>query len=109
MIVRNINEMKDGWFVGNFYPTVYDTARFEVGVKSYSKGEYHAPHYHLVATEINYLISGKMKANGTSIEPGQIFVFDPGETAECEFLEDCQLVVVKTASVKGDKYENTKQ
>ena len=36
---------------------------------------------------------------------GDVFVIEPGEVAEPEFLEDCQLVCVKTPSLPGDKYE----
>jgi quercetin dioxygenase-like cupin family protein len=105
MKVENISQMKGGWFIGEFEPSVHK-ANFEVGVKKYTKGEFHAPHHHKIATEINYLISGAMRANGKLIHPGQIFTFEPYEIAECEFLEDCELLVVKTASVAGDKYEN---
>jgi hypothetical protein len=106
MKITNITEMSGGWFIGNFEPSLYKTENFEVGIKKYTKGEYHAPHHHKLSTELNYLIKGMMKANGKLIQPGQIFIFDNFEIAECEFLEDCELVVVKTASVQGDKYEN---
>lgn len=105
MKVESISQMTGGWFIGNFEPSVYK-ADFEVGVKTYSEGEFHAPHHHKIATEINYLIRGHLKANGVLIQPGQIFVFEPYEIAECEFLSDCEILVVKTASVKGDKYDS---
>ena len=41
---------------------------------------------------------------GQCIEPGMIFVIEPSEIADPVFLEDCIVVVVKTPSVKGDKY-----
>jgi quercetin dioxygenase-like cupin family protein len=104
MKIADIQEMKGGWFVGNFEPTLF-SANFEVAVKKYKKGEFHAPHFHKIATEINYLISGRILANGTLIEPGQIFAFEPNEVASCEFVEDCELVVVKSVSVLNDKYE----
>jgi quercetin dioxygenase-like cupin family protein len=102
--IVNIEEMKGGWFIGDFKPTVFSTKNFEIGVKTYEKGEYHAPHYHKVATEINYLISGTIDANGSIIHSSQIFIFEPNEVAECKFLTDCQILVVKVPSEKGDKY-----
>jgi hypothetical protein len=105
MKVLEISEMKGGWFIGGFEPTVYSTNDFEVGVKKYTKNEYHAPHYHKIATEINYLISGKLMANEKEIFPGQIFIFEPYEIADCKFLEDTEILVVKVPSAKGDKYE----
>lgn len=105
MKIVEISDMKGGWFIGAFEPTVLSTSQFEVGVKTYSKGEYHAPHFHKIATEINYLISGKIIANKKEISVGQIFIFEPYEIAECEFLEDTQILVVKVPSSEGDKYE----
>ena len=57
---------------------------------------------------INYLIKGLVKANGKMIQPGQIFIYEPYEIAECEFLEETEILVVKTPCVAGDKYENNK-
>lgn len=106
MKIENVSQMKGGWFIGDFEPSLFKTKDFEVGIKTYEKGEYHAPHHHKIATEINYLVSGILKANGKLIQPGQVFIFEPYEIAECEFLENCQIVVVKTPSVSGDKYLN---
>ncbi len=97
-------DMKGGWFVGDFEPTAYKTKDFEVSYKTHPKGEIWDNHYHKIATEINYLIRGKMKLSGTTLEEGDIFILHPGEIAIPEFLTDCELVVVKTPSVKGDKY-----
>ena len=108
MKIENISQMKDGWFIGDFEPSLHKTKDFEVAVKKYAKDEYHAPHHHKIATEINYLIKGLVKANGKMIQPGQIFIYEPYEIAECEFLEETEILVVKTPCVAGDKYENNK-
>ena len=105
MRIENIAKMKSGWFIGDFEPSLFKTADFEVGIKKYEVGEYHVPHYHKISTELNYLICGTMKANGTLIRPGEIFIFEPGEVATCEFLTNCEIVVVKVPSAKDDKYE----
>ena len=108
MKIENISQMKEGWFIGNFEPSLLKTDEFEVAIKKYSKGEYHAPHHHKIATEINYLIRGLVNANYKTIQPGQVFIFEPYEIAECEFLEDTEILVIKTPCVPGDKYENAK-
>ena len=36
---------------------------------------------------------------------GDIFIFSPYEIADPVFLEDCEVLIVKTPSVPGDKYE----
>lgn len=103
MEIYDLEDMKDGWFVGNFSPTAYP-ADFEVCYKQHSKGERWDTHYHKKATEINLLISGKMKINDTVIHAGQVFVIHPYYVSSPEFLEDCRLVIVKTISDPKDKF-----
>ena len=37
MKIYNYEEMKGGWFVGNFTPTAYNTSEFEVSYKIHPK------------------------------------------------------------------------
>ena len=104
MKIDRIEDMIGGWFVGDFEPTAYKTKDFEVSYKIHPKGEIWDNHYHKEATEINYLIRGKMNLSGTELTQGDIFTIYPNEVAIPEFLEDCELIVVKTPSVKEDKY-----
>jgi len=104
MDVLKGKDMIGGWFVGDFEPTAYSTKEFEVSYKFHPKGEIWDTHYHKVATEINYIIRGKMKLNEVNLKKGHIFILYPGEVAIPEFLTNCELIVVKTPSVKGDKY-----
>lgn len=101
----NIKDMKGGWFIGDFDPAVYKTNKFEVCYKKHPKGEEWPVHYHKKATEINYLIKGQMSIQGSRINPGDIFILEPYELADPIFLEDCELIVVKTPSFTNDKYE----
>jgi mannose-6-phosphate isomerase-like protein (cupin superfamily) len=105
MEIKRIEDMKGGWFIGNFEPSAYRTSDFEVCYKVHPKGEQWPAHYHKIATEINYIIRGSMTINGTLLSRGDVFVLEPYEVAVPEFLEDCELIVVKTASVVDDKYE----
>lgn len=105
MKIFSIEDMIGGWFVGNFEPSAHKTSDFEVCYKVHPKGEQWPAHYHKIATEINYIIRGTMTINGTMLTRGDVFVLEPYEVAVPEFLEDCELIVVKTASVVGDKYE----
>jgi quercetin dioxygenase-like cupin family protein len=104
MEIKRIEEMTRGWFIGNFNPSVFKTEDFEVGYLVHKKGEYWQPHYHIKATEINYLIRGRMKIKDRELTAGDIFIIFPYEIANPEFIEDCELIVVKTPSVPGDKY-----
>ena len=104
MQVYNIKEMLGGWFVGNFEPAAYKTKDFEVCYKVHPKGEEWETHYHKVGTEINLLVSGKMMLQGKILKSGDIFILNPYEIADPVFLEDCEVVCVKTPSAPGDKY-----
>lgn len=103
MKLERIENFTRGWFVGNFEPTVLKTEQFEVGILTHKKGEEPPCHYH-TATEINYVISGKMVMNKQLLVEGDIFIMEPYEIADPEFLTDCVILVVKTPSLPGDKY-----
>lgn len=105
MKIFSMKDMIGGWFVGNFEPSAFKTSEFEVCYKVHPKGEIWPTHYHKLATEINYIIRGSMTLNGTLLSQGDVFVIYPHEAVSPEFLEDCELIVVKTPSVVGDKYE----
>jgi len=98
MKVNRIEDMKGGWFVGNFEPSAYKTDQFEVSYKFHSQGEKWDFHYHTQITEINYLVKGQMMIQNTLLNTGDIFVLEPYEIADPEFITDCELVVVKTPS-----------
>lgn len=104
MKIFKMDEMCGGWFVGNFSPTAYSTEKFEVCYKKHHKDEKWDTHYHKIGTEINYLIRGKMQIQDTILQTGDIFILYPYEIADPIFLEDCELVIVKTPSDSNDKY-----
>ena len=105
MKVLRIEDMKGGWFVGDFEPVAHRTKDFEVCYKYHHKGEVWPKHYHAEAIEINYLIRGSMTIQDTLLKPGDIFIIDKNEVSDPVFHEDCEVIVVKTPSVIGDKYE----
>lgn len=104
MKTGKLASMNGGWFVGDFAPAIWQDKNFEVAFKTHHKGEYHAPHLHKIAHEINVVIHGKIQIQGQVFEAGDIFVMEPGEVADPQFLEDCELIVVKVPSVMNDKY-----
>lgn len=109
MNIFNINDMKNGWFIGNFEPSAFKTSYFEIGHHHMKRGEIAIPHIHKQAWELNYIIKGKIKVGKLNdgeveLQQGQIFVYDPHEIADGEAIEDTDLVVVKCPSIPGDKY-----
>jgi hypothetical protein len=105
MIIDKLELFKGGWFIGNFSPSLLKTDAFEVCYKYHPKGELWTAHYHKLGTEYNLLVRGKMKMHGKILEAGTIFIMEPYEVADPEFLEDCEVLIIKTPSVPGDKYE----
>jgi len=104
MEIHRIENMKGGWFVGDFEPSAFKTDLFEVCYKFHEKGERWDTHYHKIGTEINYLVKGKMVIQDKKLNEGDIFILKPYEIANPEFLEDCTVLIIKTPSVVGDKY-----
>jgi hypothetical protein len=102
MKVDKLNRMIGGWFVGNFDPAAYKTDQFEVSYKSHPKGESWDLHYHHTVTEINLLVRGEMILQGRNLKSGDIFILEPFEIADPEFLQDCEIVCVKVPS-ENDK------
>jgi len=100
----HVNDMINGWFVGDFYPAVLKTKNFEAGMKCYKKGEKEAKHYHKIATEITLIASGKVIMCDRIIGAGEMILMEPGVATSFEALEDTITFVIKTASVMGDKY-----
>lgn len=99
-----LKNMKGGWFIGNFEPSLFKTNDCEVAVKSYKKGDKEAKHYHKIATEYTVVVKGRIKMFGNVYEEGDIVVVEPGETTEFEALEDAMNVVVKIPGANNDKY-----
>lgn len=99
MILNHIKNMKGGWFVGDFEPTSYKTSDFEVSYKIHPKNEQWDIHYHHTVTEINLIIHGKMSIQGKELTKGDIFILEPYEIADPIFLEDTEIICVKTKSI----------
>lgn len=105
MRTSNIKSFTNGWFIGNFEPSLDKTKDFEIAHHFYPKDFKGTPHTHRIAIEYNYIVSGKLTASGKTLEAGDIFIYDPNDISDVTFLEDTNLIVIKTPSVPGDKYE----
>lgn len=104
MYIDRIENFSGGWFIGDFENSILRTSQFEVCYKFHPKGEEWPNHYHIESTEYNVLLHGEMIINGTKLSDGDVFVIEPLEWANPEFITDCELIVVKVPSVPGDKY-----
>ena len=99
-----LSDMKKGWFIGNFEPSLYKTNDCEVAIKSYKAGDYEKKHYHKVATEFTVITKGKVKMFDRIFAEGDIVIIEPGEATDFTALTDAQNVVVKIPGANDDKY-----
>jgi hypothetical protein len=104
MIIAKLSEMTNGWFVGDFEPSLFKTKEFEVAVQHFDAAEHVDWHVHKVATEYTVIVSGEAEINGRLVADGDIIVLKPGEGASFRPITSVVTAVVKTPSVKGDKY-----
>jgi mannose-6-phosphate isomerase-like protein (cupin superfamily) len=96
--------MVNGWFIGDFEPSLYPTQNVEVAVKHYSAGDHEGRHHHKFATELTAIVSGTARMGDREVGPGDIVVLEPGEASDFTALTDVALVAVKLPAVKDDKY-----
>ena len=99
MKVFKLDDMTKGWFIGNFEPTAFNTELFEVNYRTHPKGEKWDYHYHTSSKEINLVVDGKMCFNGVQLCAGDIFVVEPWQVSDPEFLEDTTVVCVRLPSI----------
>ncbi len=105
MKMAHLKNMKKGWFIGDFEPSLFQTKAFEVAVKEYNARDYEECHFHKIATEFTVVIRGKVQMNGIQYQAGDIIIIEPNEVADFNCLEDGTVtVVVKIPSETGDKY-----
>lgn len=92
-----------GWFIGDFPEAIFQTKDFEVCWQTNPRG--HATsHYHKQITEITLIVSGKVLTNGNIYTAGDIYVLEPGDISQTEYLEETAVLTVKTPSIPSDKH-----
>jgi quercetin dioxygenase-like cupin family protein len=96
--------MVKGWFIGNFNPTAFKTNACEVAYKKYKSGDYDSKHYHKIATEITFIVSGKVLMNEIEYKKDDIIIIEPGDITDFRVLEDTETIVVKVPGANDDKY-----
>ena len=100
----SLENMTNGWFVGNFVPSIINTKDFEVAVKYYKKGDYESKHHHKVSSEITVIVEGEVKMFNKVFKKGDIIHIEPFEKTDFLALKKTTTVVVKIPSSKDDKY-----
>ena len=103
MKITKIEDSGDrGWFVGCFPKAAFQTDLAEVCYKVEPIGKVKA-HYHTKCTETMMIVSGLAICRGQKLSDGDIIVLDPGEVNDIEYLEETQVISVKTPAGGDDK------
>tara|TARA_R100000900_G_scaffold130110_1_gene106098 strand:- start:170 stop:511 length:342 start_codon:yes stop_codon:yes gene_type:complete len=110
MEVKNIKDFTNGWFIGDFEPSLFKNPFFEVAHQHHKKGKVGDEHFHKLTTEVTYIVSGSMIINDKKLKQdvhlsaGHMFTFFPNEISDVVFLEDSDLIVIRWPSIPSDKY-----
>lgn len=104
MIISNITNYKNGWFIGDFEPSIFQNTFFEIAHHKHNKDEKTTPHTHKVTTELNYILKGKLNVSGNILKSGDIWIYEKNEISDVKFLEDSELMVIRWPSIPTDKY-----
>ena len=105
-MVTSVTDYKNGWMIGDFDPSVVRTPSFEFAHHFHPKGFIGRSHKHVQSREFNYIVRGRLMAKDRELTAGDMFIFDKGEySGEVTFLEDTDMVVIKTPSSPHDKYD----
>ena len=100
-------EFISGWIIGNFLPSIHHNENFEIAVKRYNQGDTEGRHFQLTATEITFVVSGKIRMNNEVLVENQIIELQPLEEFEFEALEKSVVVCIKYPSLPEDKVIST--
>lgn len=103
MKISRIEDTEKGWFIGDFPKAAFQSKDFEVSWRIHPAGQVWDLHYQENSYEINLLISGEMILNGTRLISGDVFILDPYEITDVNFIKECSIVCVKTPSLPNDK------
>ena len=104
MQVSHISNFTKGWFVGDFDPSIFRNPFFELAHQKHEAGHQTPRHFHKVTTELTYIVKGKMRVGDQILSEGCMFVYEKGEIADSEVMEDVDIIVLRSPSIPTDKY-----
>lgn len=99
----NLENYLNGWIVGDFSPSVIRTSEVEVGIKNFLFGEKEPDHYQSLATEVTFVLSGRIRMGSEFLAAGEGLLVRPEEALDFEALEDCLIIAIKFPSLPNDK------
>ena len=99
----NLKDFTNGWFIGDFEPSIFKNPNFEVCVKNFLKGEVEAAHFQRIATEVTVVLSGEVRMGDIKLVEDEVLIIFKDEICDFEALTDCKVLGIKFPSLPGDK------
>ena len=99
----HLSQFNNGWFIGDFAPTLAKTQAFEVCVKTFLQGDFELAHFQKIATEITVVLSGSVRMGEYILEENDILTIYKDEICDFEALTDCKVMGIKFPSLPNDK------
>jgi len=103
MKIYKHSDMINGWFIGNFSPSVIKTDNFEVCLKDINPNIKDCSHYHLKGNEVTLIVSGILKINNKTLKEGDIFLIEPNEKVFPVCLKKGKIIAIRDCSIKNNK------
>lgn len=98
-----VNDMKAGFFVGDFTPVAFNNSNVEVALKAIHKGTLDANYYRKIDTEVILVVEGAIEVNRKIYEEGDVIVFDPNEMINLFAVEDTKYILLKFPGTNNDR------
>ena len=99
----NLESYFNGWIIGDFNPSVMRTPEIEVGVKNFLVGEKEPEHYQKLASEVTFVLKGRIRMGNQVMASGEGLMVKPEEVLDFEALEDSIVLAIKFPSLPDDK------
>jgi len=104
MQVFELDKFTGGWVVGDFEPSLLRLPSAEVAIKRYKQYDREDKHVHRIAEEITIVVEGIVLMNGHILKRNDVVLLNAGEATDFMALTDAVTCVIKSPSIKGDKY-----
>ncbi len=105
MRMMKIGDMKKGYFVGNFEPSIVKNDCVEISIKGAGRYTLDAAYYRKKDTTLIVILSGKMDIDGEKYGKGDALVFEPGELINLFALTNLGMLVIHFPGTKKDLHQ----
>ena len=91
-----------GWFVGPFENAAIYSKDFELAIADWPAGPI-PKHYHSDSIEAIVILSGRCITQGTEFIQNEMFILEPGDINDSNFLEPSKILAIKIPAGANDK------